>query len=48
MPTVLRFGPPDLRESYGFRRSEVNRMKQTLTGKVAALCEEWSKIHGND
>jgi Domain of unknown function (DUF4160) len=38
-------GPPELRESYGFSRSEVDRIKQMLAGKIALLCDEWRKIH---
>lgn len=40
-------GPPELRESYGFGRAEVGRIKDAVAGKIAALCEEWRKIHGN-
>jgi hypothetical protein len=40
-------GPPQLRESYGFGRPDVNRIKERLTGEVATLCEEWRKIHGD-
>ena len=39
-------GPPQLRESYGFSRPQVGRIKDELACKVAVLCEEWSKIHG--
>ena len=41
-------GPPKLRESYGFGRPEIGRIEVTLGGKIAALCEEWRKIHGGD
>ncbi len=41
-------GPPELRESYGFDRPELGRIKDALGGKVAALCEEWGEIHGGD
>lgn len=40
-------GPPELRESYGFSRPQVNRIRDALAGKLAVLCEEWSKIHGD-
>lgn len=41
-------GPPVLRESYGFDRTQVNRIRGNLAGpdRIVALCEEWSKIHG--
>ena len=39
-------GPPVLRESYGFGRTEVNRIRRNLADRIVALCEEWSKIHG--
>jgi hypothetical protein len=41
-------GPPELRESYGFRQHEVNSIKDALAGKIGVLCEEWRKIHGGD
>ena len=41
-------GPPELRESFGFRRAELNRIKAGLTTELAALCEEWSAIHDGD
>ncbi len=40
-------GPAELRESYGFRLSEVNRILLALTDLVTPLCEEWRKIHGD-
>lgn len=39
-------GPPAPRESYGFSRPQVGRIKDELASKVAVLCEEWRKIHG--
>jgi hypothetical protein len=39
-------GPPELRESFGFRRSEVIRVKNELMRALALLCAEWRKIHG--
>lgn len=39
-------GPPTLRETYGFSRQTVNRILEHLPEHVAALCGEWSKIHG--
>lgn len=41
-------GPPDLRESHGFGRSETGRIKGALAGRITALCGEWRKIHGDD
>lgn len=40
-------GPPELRESFGFRLSDVNRMEEALAGIIDALCAEWRKIHDN-
>ena len=39
-------GPPELRETFGFNRSEVGRIKDAVAAVLAALCEEWSNIHG--
>jgi hypothetical protein len=39
-------GPPELRESFGFKRSEVIRVKNELMRALALLCAEWRKIHG--
>jgi hypothetical protein len=41
-------GPPELRESYGFGRTEVNRIRDRIADKVTTLCGEWRKIHGGD
>jgi Domain of unknown function (DUF4160) len=41
-------GPPELRESFAFGRPEVGRIKEALAHRIAALCEEWRKIHGGD
>lgn len=40
-------GPPVLRESYGFNRPDIGRIRSTLIEALADLCEEWRKIHGN-
>jgi hypothetical protein len=40
-------GPPMLRESYSFNRSEVGRIRTILEAEVAVLCDEWRKIHGH-
>lgn len=39
-------GPPDLRESYGFDRSDVARIGAGLVGRLATLCSKWMDIHG--
>lgn len=39
-------GPPQLRESYGFSRRQLSRIKDELAHHLAVLCEEWRKIHG--
>lgn len=41
-------GPPGLRESYGFKRSELSRIEGMLAGIVPALCAEWKVIHDGD
>lgn len=38
-------GPPDLRENYGFTRKELTRIAEALAANLAALCEEWRRIH---
>ena len=40
-------GPPRLRESYGFRLGDLNRLETTIAGAVAALCGDWGRIHGD-
>ncbi len=40
-------GPPELRESFGFRLAELNIMADALMANLAALCGEWEKIHGD-
>lgn len=40
-------GPPELRESYGFRLTEVNRIEILLGKALPALCAEWRQIHGD-
>jgi hypothetical protein len=40
-------GPLELRESFGFRLSELNSIEEALTAQLAILCAEWSKIHGD-
>ena len=38
--------PLELRENYGFSRSAIVRIKTALSARLAALCEQWRKIHG--
>jgi hypothetical protein len=40
-------GPPDLRESYGFRLADVNRIADALLEQLAEYCRGWSDIHGD-
>lgn len=40
-------GPPELRDSYGFGRHDVNRIKEGLVGLIAVLCDAWRQIHGD-
>lgn len=40
-------GPPELRESFGFRLKDVNRILGDLAAVLAKLCNEWDKLHGN-
>jgi hypothetical protein len=40
-------GPPKLRESFGFKLSDVNRIEATLADVVPMLCKEWRTIHGD-
>ena len=40
-------GPPALRDSFGFKLSDVNRIEAALADVVPMLCEEWRTIHGD-
>ena len=40
-------GPPELRENYGCTQQETASIKAELAADIAALCEAWTKIHGN-
>jgi hypothetical protein len=40
-------GPPAPRESYGFKLADLNRIENALAAAIAALCAEWSVIHGD-
>ena len=39
-------GPPELRENYGFSRSEATRIAVDLAARLAELCHAWERIHG--
>ncbi|WP_414041938.1 DUF4160 domain-containing protein [Acidithiobacillus sp. M4-SHS-6] len=39
-------GPPELRESYRFDRSDLARIETGLADHIAELCTEWRKFHG--
>jgi hypothetical protein len=36
----------ELRENYGFPRREIARIAAGLGSRLAALCDEWERIHG--
>jgi hypothetical protein len=40
-------GPPTLRGTFGFNRTELGRIANELAGKLAILCAQWSSIHGH-
>ena len=40
-------GPPELRESFGFRLADVNRIEAALAERISLLCEAWRNIHGD-
>jgi hypothetical protein len=40
-------GPPTLRESYGFRLPDLNRIEDALAAAIDALCADWRMIHGD-
>lgn len=40
-------GPPELRENYGFSRKDLAKIAEELAACLAALCEEWRRVHGN-
>ena len=40
-------GPPVLRESYGFRLADLNRIEDVLAAAIIALCAEWRTIYGH-
>ncbi|MDN5865700.1 MAG: DUF4160 domain-containing protein [Gammaproteobacteria bacterium] len=40
-------GPPDLRESYGFKLSDVRDIQDAIAAAFEALCAEWRNLHGH-
>lgn len=40
-------GPPELRESYGFSRQDIARIRTALAAQLAPLCHHWSDLHGH-
>jgi hypothetical protein len=40
-------GPPALRESYGFRLADLNRIEEVLAATISTVCAEWRMIHGD-
>lgn len=40
-------GPPELRESYGFNRQDIARIRTALAAQLTPLCHHWSDLHGN-
>ena len=40
-------GPPALRESFGFRLADLNRIEAALAAAITVLCAEWRRIHGD-
>ncbi|MDB5961333.1 MAG: hypothetical protein JWP59_2627 [Massilia sp.] len=39
------WGPPELRENFGFSDAELNRIAESLTGDLKVLCTRWREIH---
>jgi hypothetical protein len=39
-------GPPDLRESFGFKTGDLSGIVNALADEMAGLCQKWSEIHG--
>ena len=39
-------GPLTLRESVGFKVTELNRLEAALAAEMDRLCSEWERIHG--
>jgi hypothetical protein len=39
-------GPPELRETMGFKLHELNTIKQVLVNDLEFLCLKWREAHG--
>lgn len=40
-------GPPELRESFGFKLTDLSGIEIALIADLAILCGQWSAIHGD-
>lgn len=40
-------GPPELRDLYGFKLTEVRRIQEVLAARLTSLCNSWRKFHGD-
>lgn len=38
-------GPPELRENFGFTRSQLKSIAEFLAGELMVLCTRWRDIH---
>ncbi|WP_414649144.1 DUF4160 domain-containing protein [Collimonas sp.] len=41
------YGPPELRENFGFSHKEVAKIANRLDISLARLCHEWRHWHGH-
>jgi hypothetical protein len=41
------YGPPELRENYGFSVKELNVIDAYLQANIASCCGRWKDIHGD-
>lgn len=39
-------GPPELRENYGFSKTELTAIAAVLANELEELCKKWREIHG--
>ena len=39
-------GPPESRENYGFKRTDLSAITAALIKALTAICQQWSSIHG--
>lgn len=40
-------GPSELRENYGFSRTDITKIVAGLFENLTLLCNEWRRIHGH-